>query len=212
LRLFPEKPNERYLWKALYINSDGENRRGITWTTASPEAPVFDTAIGNSLYDFFDAPPGKQFRIYMITADPKTIYCAIDDGHQSARINLDFYVHSLPKGKVYAGASAQNQIFHARIYQNETGLDSLSYDKDDDGVRDIADDHYNPLGSSQTRFWDPPNQWIYPNGVDVGPHIMVEIVFGGQQNYNRWAGVLNCNFFFAYDIVPSSKYRGVFGR
>jgi len=194
------------------LNSGGRNHTGIRWTTTLPEDPIFDTPINNPCYQFFNAPPKKQFRLFSLHSWMLTIPAVIEDPDQSGRMNLQVAFHTLRYGNSYSDAHGWNCFAAYRAYLNQTPLDALVHDANGDSTLDFATDHRNPQASTEYRFYDPEPHFVYPNGIDIGEHLMVELSFGGYQNFERFNAHIVVKTLFDFSIVPSKKYKKVFGQ
>jgi len=208
----PERPDERHLWKTVHLHSEGLNYTGTNWTTEDAEDPPFNTPINYPLYWFMDAPKRKSFRIFSIHGYFSTIPIVVDYTTRPARCNLNIAVHSIKVGRSYAHAHGWNLIFHSRIYNNQCSRGALAYDADGAGDYDFATDHIAALAGTQFRAYDPEPHYLYPHGIDVGPHLMFELSWGGESNMKYINGAIRVRWVVEYSIVPSKKFRKVFDR
>jgi len=196
----------------VILSTGGSNETGANWYTASPETPRFNTPLNNPCYRWKDAPEGKQFRIFSINGFMQTITLVQDDPTQPSSCNLNIYVQHVPKARIYGSLSGWGYLFYARVFQEKLGSGGLVHDANGDSSYDAATDHRNPMNFTEKRWYNPEPHFIYPHGIDVGPHLCFIVQFGGHQNGGYFNGSMPVNWIVEYALVPSKKYRKVFHR
>jgi len=131
-------------------------------------------------------------RIFSIKARTGTLTVTYDSDNVGTHVNVIGAIRDVDKSRLA-------YFYH---HQNIPGIQRMFYDGDGDGADD--EELANSFIRKMVQYFDRFSDHQYPNGVDIGNYLYIDLQHGGQFNAATYTKDIELYVFVEYDIILRS--------